>query len=303
LAARVKTLTAYYDLAIGPVSFDVLPFLIRARMAAEDTACIHVHVVIVPDAKGVGGMFRDKLHLYDEAEMRWRLWNLVIPACQLAGASVTLATDWAQARSLKTADVWPPDWDTQTLLNKRYLPRPIVDAARGGRNIPRLHASSHALKKVRRWFSTLGNVVTLTLRNTYEPSRNSDPVAWAALESAIKARGYAVVTMQDTDVALSRGHGFGELNLDLRMACYELASLNIAGNNGTSFLMWFSEAPFILMESSMPIATWRHFWVKHIGIDVDHAEQLPWARVDQRLVYESATAENMIRAFNQWAAA
>lgn len=297
----MKTLVAYYDLAVGPVSFDVISFLIRARMAAEDLACIHVHVVIVPYEKGIGGAFRDKTNLYDAHEMRWRLWNIVIPACNLAGASVTLATDWEQARSIKGAHVWPEDWDRQSLKNKPYLPRPIIDAARKGREVPRLHASAHALKKVGQWYARLGKVVTLTLRQTYEPARNSDPRAWEALYDPIEARGFKVVTLLDTDVALSNGSGFGELNLDLRMACYELARMNLSGNGGASFLLWMSQAPFILMDCAMPFGSWQSFWETHIGLDVANKEQLPWARADQRLVYEAATAQNLVLAFERWA--
>lgn len=281
----MKTLTAFYDLAVGPVSYDVIPFLVQARMAAEDAGCDDLHIVIVPDAKGVDGMFRDKLHLYDAAEMHWRLWNLVIPACRLIGASVTLATDWAQAKSLAVGNVWPEDWDRQSPQRRHYFMRPILDAARSGRTIPTLKASKHARRNVAAYFKSFGRpVVTITNRNTYEDERNTSS---AALELAAALReNCSAVMIDETLDELARGYGYGGINLDLRMAMYECASMNIIGNNGPAVLLWFSAAPYMHMSAAMPFDRWRAFWETHIGLDVGAKEQLPWAKENQTLIYE-----------------
>lgn len=288
----MRTLTAFYDLAVGPVSYDFIPFLIRAKMAAEDAGCGRLHVVIVPDPKGVGGMFRDKTNLYDAHEMQWRLWNLIIPACQFAGATVTLATDFAQAARLVTQDVFPANWNAQSLKHKEYLVRPIVEAAREGRVIPRLHAPEHAKRAVKHWMSTSGRkLATITLRNTYEPGRNADRQAYAEIATALENNLYRVIRIEDTADELRNGKGYAGINLDLRMACYELASVNVIGNNGPAQLLWFSDAPFIEFECAMPFKDWRQFWVDHIGMDVDAGEQLPWARPDQRFIYAAPSAD------------
>lgn len=277
----MKVLTAFYDLAIGPVSFDFVPFLVRAKMEAGDR---RLHVVIVPDPKGLGGMFRDKSNLYDVHEMRWRLWNLVIPACGLADASVTLATDWEQARTLATGEVWPPDWDRQSLKAKRYVPRVVLDAAKAGRAVHRLHASPHALRCVGEYFGSKGKpVVTITSRNTYEPGRNTSR-SFAELADALVPR-YSVVPIEDTVDELRRGFGFGGINLDLRMACYQLAHTNIIGNHGPAQLLWFSDSKFLQFNAAMPFKDWKRFWIDHIGVNVDACEQLPWATPHQRFVY------------------
>jgi len=284
--AALRTLAAFYDLAIGPVSFDFIPFLVRAKMAAEDAGCERLHVVIMPDPKGVGGMFRDKSNLYDAHEMHWRLWNLVIPACQLIGATVTLATGPEQASRLHGDAVFPADWNAQSLKNKQYLVRPIVEAARAGRVIPRLKASEHAKRSVRHWLSTSGrNLATITLRNTYEPGRNADRAAYHAIADALELDYHRVIRIEDTADELRNGQGYAGINLDLRMACYELAAVNVIGNNGPAQLLWFSDASFIEFEAAMPFKDWKKFWQEHIGMDVDAGEQLPWARPDQRFVY------------------
>lgn len=289
----MATLTAFYDLAVGPVSFDVIPFLVRARMAAQQAGCDQLQIVIVPYETGVAGMFRDKRNLYDEHEMRWRLWHLVVPSCILVRAHVAIATGRKQARTMKADAVWPDGWDGEDLKTKHYLFGPLIEAGRLGEAIPQLSASAHALCKVKAWYLSLGKpVVTLTTRTTYETPRNSDPAQWQALATQLEAAGYAVVWLRDTDVALENGSGFGELNLDLRMACYQLARQNVIGNNGPAMLLWLSAAPFAEFDAAMPFEAWRKFWAVN-GLEV--GDQLPWAGPDQRLFYEPATADNMTR--------
>lgn len=298
--ARVKVLTAYYDLAVGPVSYDVAPFLIRARMAMEDAGCEAMDVVIVPHAEGVDGMFRDKRNLYDAAEMHWRLWNLVVPCCKLAGArAVSVVADWSQAAKLRADCVFPEDWDRQKLSNKAYLVGPVVAASRAGRAIPRFRSSEAASRSVRQWFRGKP-FVTITLRNTYESGRNSDLAAWMPLAHLAEGRGYRALVMQDTSVVLATGDGLPEVNMDLRMACYETAAMNLVGNNGPSVLLWFSNAPFIEFGAAQPLATWGVFWKKHNLIDVDAQEQLPWSNPDQKLLYAVPTAEGMRAEFSAW---
>ena len=285
-------LTAYYDLAIGPVSFDFVVFLIKAKLAAKDG----LHVVIVPMKNGVGGMFRDKTHLYDEHEMHWRLWNICIPACQLINATVTLATDWDQARKLKTDSVFPEDWDRQTLKDRRHLIGGVITASRAGSPISLLSASAQARSKVSEFYAGR-KVVTMTLRSTYLEQRNSDRDAWSEAKAFIEKAGYTVVVLEDTGVALSKGQGFGEFNLDIRMAMYQEAVLNLQANNGAASLCWFSEKPYRMFGAGVPEDEWNGLFVKQ-GLPL--GETWPWAKHEQKIVYHPATAQKIIEEFRSW---
>lgn len=297
----MKVLTAFYDLAVGPVSFDFVVFLVKAEMARRRAKCERLHVVIVPFEQGVGGMFRDKTSLYDEHEMRWRLWNICIPACQLLGASVTLATGWDQARRLNAlGDPWPVDWDRQTLKDRRHLIGDIITAARSGEKVPGLSASGHARRKVRSAYVRLVKpVITMTMRSTYLPERNSDRQAWLRAKQHIEDRGCAVLMFEDTGVALANGHGYGELNLDVRMACYQEAVLNLQANNGAASLCWFSEKPYRMFGAGVPAEEWDGLFVKQ-GLPL--GETWPWATPRQKIVYGPTSAEQIIAEFESWAA-
>ena len=296
----MNVLTAFYDLAVGPVSFDFLVFGVKAELARRAAKCDHLHVVIVPHRHGIGGMFRDKTALYDEAEMRWRLWNICIPACHLIGASVTLAVDWEQAWRLKTEQVWPPDWDRQTLTHRRHLIGDVITAARAGAAIPRVRASAHALRKAREACARLRKpIVTLTLRSTYLEERNAVRAEWQKALRHIEGRGYAVVWLEDTNTALANGNGYGELNLDLRAACYELAELNLQANNGAASLCWFSERPYRMFGCAVPAAEWDGLFVKQ-GLPL--GATWPWARPEQKLCYGPYGAAQIIEEFESFRA-
>ena len=293
--------TAFYDLAVGPVSFDFAVFLVKAELAKRKAGAQHLHVVIVPDARGIGGMFRDKTALYDEAEMRWRLWNICIPACQLIGASVTLATGWDQAKRIHAGKHWPPDWDRQTLKDRRHLVGDLIAAAKKGDDIPRFSASAHARRAVRAHYKYLGApVVTMTWRSTYLPERNSAEADWLEAKRHIEARGYAVKILRDTGAALTGGGGYGELNLDVRMASYQEAALNLQANNGAASLCWFSEQPYRMFGAGVPAGEWHGLFVKQ-GLPL--GASWPWATPHQKIVYGPTTAKQLIAEFDSWAGA
>jgi hypothetical protein len=286
----VRTLSAYYDLAVGPVSYDVIPFLIQAKMAQEDADCDALQVVIVPDKHGVAGMFRDKTALYDAAEMDWRLWHIVVPACRLAGATATVVQDWAQANAIDGVAVWPHDWNAQTLANAHHHAKPIIEAARKGRRIPKLRASEHARRCVAMWMPE--GRVTATLRNTYEPDRNADHLL------SVTVGNKDVMVVEDTVDALIRGSGYAELDLDLRMAVYERAHLNLHVNGGTAQLCWYSDAAFLQFDAGGPSEVWARHW-EWLGLR--QGDQLPWANPNQRLVYGRANNRDVVTMAKEFA--
>lgn len=294
----MSTLTAFYDLAVGPVSFDFVVFAVKAEMERRRIGAQRLHIVIVPYAAGVGGMFRDKRHLYDEAEMRWRLWNICLPACHLLGASVTLATGWGQAKALRTPHVWPDDWDRQTLKDRRHLIGNVIAWSKAGAAVPVLKASEHARRGVKQAWAKFGKpVVTMTFRKTYLPERNSNPADWFWAAQHIHDHGFEVVVMQDTNTALATGAGYGELNLDVRMACYEAAALNLQANNGAASLCWFSDRPYRMFGAGVPADEWDGLFVKQ-GLPL--GATWPWAKPQQKIVYGPTTPEQIVNEFDAW---
>jgi hypothetical protein len=287
----MKHLTAFYDLEFGPVSYDFVTWLVRAMKERDARRCAGLHVVIVPKEDGLGGFSRHWGE-HDEAATRWRLWHIVIAACPLAGAGVSLAPsrEWAQ-RLIQGGELWWPQ-------GKAHFMGPLVEAGRRGEAIPKLRATAAARSYVKAWRGDTP-YVTLTLRaQRTDAGRNCDLPAWAALHENIAGRGLEVVTLNDSHAALANGQGYGELDPDLRLALYEGALMNCVGNNGPQELLKFSDAPYLAFGQALTEG-WKDHFRKYFGLEP--GAQLPWAGRHQRLVYEPDTAENLIAEF--WRAA
>lgn len=288
----MKILTAFYDLRIGPVSYDIVQFMVNADMARVRVGADKLHVVIVPFADGVDGMFRDKLDLYSAAEMRWRLWNIVIPACALIGAGVTLAGNWDHACMLASKEKrfnWPDDWREQSFKKRPHMLGAAVDGFEHGEKVPKLKSSSYADSVVKNLFNGRNKTVTMTLRGTKPALRNSDELLWRAyMVKEIQSVGFDVVILDDTSKALEHGAGFFELNVDLRMACYQNAHLNILPNGGPASLCVFSDVPYLFFDAGDHIPGWKEMMIDQ---GVPYRKSPPWANEKQRFVYGKITRE------------
>lgn len=284
-------LTAFYDLEHGPVSFDFITWLVRAMKERDQRGCKGLHVVIVPKEDGLGGFSRN-WGKHDEHAARWRLWHILVAACPLAGATVTVAATRHQAhRHLAQEPFWWPE-------GKAHLMGPLVASARKGEAIPKLKATEAARRYVTAWTGA-ENYVTLTVRNqTTDPDRNSNAAAWLDLSQMAVKAGYKFVWLDDSNVALSQGRGYAELDPDLRLALYERAAMNFIGNNGPQELLKFSDAPYLVFGVALTDG-WKEHFRKHFGMQP--GEQVPWAGPHQKIVYEPDTSQVLLREFAAWA--
>ena len=292
----MKLLTAFYDLEHGQVSYDFITWLVRALMVKAERGCDRLHVVIVPKENGLGGFSRH-WGPHDEHATRWRLWHIVIPACALAGATVSLAPSHQWACDLN-ADSSRDDGSSWWPEGKAHLAKDLVAAARRGETIPVLCATEAAKRYVSGWLANeRGRVITLTLRRQEnDPARNADREQWNWLRALLGAKGVRVVWLDDTHLALGEGRGYAELDIDLRLALYERADLNIVGNNGPAALLWHSRAAYVRICAGMPAD-----WTSNLGLK--QGEQLPWARGYQRLAYQPDTSAAMREEIERWAGA
>lgn len=284
----MKFLTAFYDLVHGPVSYDFVTWLVRARFIATQRGLDGLHVVIVPKEDGLGGFARHWGE-HDEAATRWRLQHIVVASCPLAGATVTVAPTRDMAiRILRSED------ETWWAEGKAHFMGPLVEAARAGHAIPRLRATDQARAYVKAWLSGIAKpVVTLTQRNqSTDPARNSNSNEWARLADWLVSDGYRVVTLWDSHAELAGGRGYAVLSPDLRLALYEQAKLNAIGNNGPQELVKFSGAPYAAFGQALSKG-WQEHFKRFFSMNV--GDQLPWAGKNQRLVYEPDNFDVMQR--------
>jgi len=274
-------------------------FMAQAEMERRKTGADNLHVCLFGEVR--------KKSQYDEAEAEWRLWNIVVPAARLFGAmlSVTPGRDGFRAfgEMIPGDYFWPHRWQFQKYDAaqgiRRHLVGGLIKQAKNGEPIARPTASEHALRAVRK-LAEGRKFVTMTTRETYLPERNSDAGAWAQAANEIARRGYSVQRIVDTSTALREGHGFAELNLDLRMAWYQTAEFNICANTGPASLLWLSDRPYVMMGAGVPAEEWDGLFVKQ-GLPL--GESWPWALPNQRIAYGKETAETILAEFDRWASA
>ncbi|MDD2707175.1 MAG: hypothetical protein PHV34_04140 [Verrucomicrobiae bacterium] len=256
-------LYAFYDLELAPVTYDMIIFLVLAELARIEAGCKLMHVVVVP---GTCDGFRPN-HLlnykktgatgYLPDNLRWRLWNIVVPSCGLLAAcsSVSVCASRAEAASLKKAlcgRVFPNNYQVEMPLTQ-YTYLYIAEAVFQGKKIPSLQASPCALAFAKDWIrARAGNrkVITITLREApYEKQRNSNINAWVQFAKSLDREQYFPVFIRDLDVSVQgcppelNGMVFCEeavWDMEFRMALYEASYLNMGINNGPMALCYFN---------------------------------------------------------------
>lgn len=284
----MKFLTAFYDLVNGPVSYDFVTWLVRARFTAEQRGLDGLHVVIVPKEDGLGGFARHWGE-HDEAATRWRLQYIVVASCPLMRATVTVAPTRDMAIRIRQSED-----ETWWAEGKAHFMGPLVLAARAGHSIPKLRATDQARAYVKTWLSAIQKpVATLTQRDqSTDPARNTKTNEWAKLADWLVTEGYRVVTLWDSHVELAAGHGYATLSPDLRLALYEQSEINVIGNNGPQELLKFSDARYAAFGQALSKG-WQEHFKRYFSMNV--GDQLPWAGSNQRLVYEPDNFDVMQR--------
>ena len=276
------TLTALYDLARSPVTFDfayaVAQAEVQRRLEGRDRLVFHVR----------GSLARPGGDAYASGEAEWRLRHILAPLAGLLERPAKVVID--------PSDPLGPVFDRPGGL---HWFSDLVLLAEAGHDVQVFKAAPGQRAAVR---ADLGprvggrRVVTVTLRETvYAATRNSDLAAWAALCRRIPRKDYAVVVLRDLDKVSEPLPGdWGEVltdpaavwSLARRMALYEEAWINLGVNNGPMVLPILSgSCRFLVFKMLLdtPETSRQHF--RRLGIEP--GTTFPFLGRDQGLVWDS----------------
>lgn len=235
-AEMLKTvLTAVYDLAVSPPTYDFLSFLCAAEKARIEGGHAHLDVVFMPGP--VNGFREDNLPPSPEARAGM-LHRICVSACRLLPS---VRNVWVcRQRSALEGAIFPEGWTVLTPVS-HYGGQVIKDGLRA------LKATASAREAIRKRYNSA--YVTITLRNSsYWPSRNSDSLQWAMAAEQFKKLGYGVVMVYDAETHLHAP----SWDIDLRLALYEGAACNLLTCNGPAALLILSECPYLLFKMLDP---------------------------------------------------
>lgn len=307
-----RTLTAFYDFSICPVTYDFTVFAALVEMARRREGCDRARIVVVPgDTEG----FRNDDVAYTNGNKLWRLRNIVLPSCWLfdRSASVTVCASRDEAAEIEaatTGPVFPPGYATGAPVGS-YLWSGMSAALACGETPPQARPSEEARRIVSAWLSERANgrrPLTITLReSTHAPVRNSNRDAWLDFARTLDARDYFTIFVPDTEKAFASANGndTGDgpvfwaapaLNLEIRLALYEQCWLNLMVINGPGVLCWLSPTPRFIMFKML--ADWDNTSAAyHASVGLDVGSQLPHATAFQRLVWEPDDPDVIEREF------
>lgn len=307
-----RTLTAFYDLQLATASFDVIAFLALAQVSAARQECSTIHIVFVPGPKDG---FRDDDASYPVSEKKRRLNAILVTCCTLMDATVTvtICSHRSEAEDIAGAVRGPvfPEGYTVAEPRAEFLLSGVTAAAALGETIPSLRASDYAKNFAKQWLEnhTDGRPpVVITLREAQHASvRNSNIDAWIQFARRLKADGYCPVIVRDTEMAVHRHPPefagltvceFAPIDIDLRLALYELAYLNLFVPNGPGQLCWFDRNVRFLMFKMIVENADATSTIYHTSMGFDVGGQFSFATPYQRLIWEPDDLDIIQREFD-----
>lgn len=200
-----------YDLNHHWATFDCVMWLVRVR---EEYGPEPVDIVVVDGDRQITGRDRQM----SRARKRARLENIVLP-CMLR---------YVHLGSVTVAPERPADAHLFAISKEGWLDTPH-DV---------LRASPWALGHVHRLWGGRREVVTLTVRDSdIDPARNTDQAQARMLVEDLKACGFDVVVVPDTE-SVRRPDVGAEVfdaaawSVDVRLAAYEQAAFNVFTTGG-----------------------------------------------------------------------
>ena len=301
--SRNRSLTLFYDLSVSPVTYDICWALAGAERLRllRDLDSVHVVFVAGPHA-GLREERPDYEAVVTPDARRRRLHEILIPLVGLLPSSngFSYCTSRVHAtilRVLAGKNVYPKRY--WPALPVRHWPIELLEAARRGEKIPLpLHSTPAASQAISRWRSAYAKgrrIITITLREyDYMPARNSNVEAWLSFGRVLAEEGMLVVVVPDTEQAVSN---FSEkddgllwmpqvaLEVDLRMALYECAWLNMMVNTGPHLLCMFNETchylMFKILTEGVPQTTPEY--MRELGFEIDKSP--PFSTAYQKWVW------------------
>lgn len=284
----VKPLTAIYDLSIGPGTFEFFPFLCEAERYRKEFGFTCIDMLFVPGH--CQGHREDNIRLIGKEALDGMLQRICVNGARLL-PSVRNIHFYQEKPEKVEGELFPPMWGPERPVGL-YGPEHFVNGERA------LTATPAAKAWQRKRYAK--PYVTITMREAaYWLGRNSNLKNWLIAAEHLEEHGYDVVFVPDADGHVVDGfHNCTEASqdIDLRMALYEGAALNLGVSNGPMALCYLSNAKYIvfkmLPEDGSPIT--RAFYNAR-GMEVG-AQWGPNGKV----VWEADSVENILRELDSF---
>lgn len=214
------------------------------------------------------------------------LHRICVSACRLL-PSVRNVEVLRERREVE-GDVFPEGWANTNPLS-HYGTRYIKNGERC------FKATESAKRQAARVVT--GDYITITLRDAeYWPQRNSNTQAWRDVALWLQEKGIAPLVIPDTNGKPLEGFQNvpqAAFDIDLRLALYEGAIVNLGVANGPLCLCALSDAPYLMFKpvADAPASTIQ-FWASHrmaVGDQFSTNGKIVWADDDADVIINAVT--------------
>jgi hypothetical protein len=303
-----------YDLSVSPITFDFASYLAAAEVERRLRGFEGINVILVMEPRqGVRDEAPDYESVVNKGARLWRVRNMLLPMLGFLSTvrGVAVCASREQARGLIASDprrLYPSDY-------RLFLPRNpdkwVIHAhARHGVPIwPMFRATDHGRRLVGEFLEREAKgrrPIVMTLRNyPYTPQRNSRNADWLAFADGLDLSRYAPIFVHDADTVMqpppadfSRHIVFdaASVNLEIRMALYEAAWLNLALMAGPTELCWYNErARYLLFIAVGSAAVQTEAALIRNGHQI--GRDLDFAKPYQRIVWQLDELATIRREF------
>lgn len=249
-----------YDLSAAAITYDFASYLAAAEVERRLRGFAGIYVIFV---MGPHGGVREEMPEYEAAISRearlWRVRQMLIPMLSflptVRGHVVCSTREVAEALiSTNAQAIYPSDY--RVFLPRQPDKRVIHEHARRGVPIwPMFKATAQGRRLVADFLAREAEgrrPIVITLRNyAYTPERNSRNADWIAFADGLDRSRYVAIFIHDSETVMQPPPGdfsrhvvcdAASVNLELRMALYEAAWLNMALLHGPTELCWYCES-------------------------------------------------------------
>lgn len=247
-----KTMVAVYDLGASPPSYDFCTFLSEAENARIENGFDCIDIVFQP---GPIGGFRHDMFPPDVVDREGMLWRICVPMCRLL-PSVRNVEVLKERREMEAH--FPAGWTPSTPIAQYgwyafAKSQPCLTATESGRRIAKRISCGE-------------QYVTITLREcAYHNWRNSNIETWLMVARYFEEFGYKVIIVPDTNGCSVKDRYVSweaAFDVDVRLALYEGAFLNLGIAGGPMTMNLLQKAPYLMFVPYMPNTATKF---SHIG--------------------------------------
>jgi len=308
----MKTLYAFFDFEVCPVTFDFVNFLCMANAERERQNCDWFRVVVLPGS--VEG-FRMRNSQYSAEHKRYRVRNIVQAGCALhpncCGFQICISrADALHVERAAEGRVFPVHYQVERPFGF-YNWGATNEMFESGYHLPTLQSNRNTLGLVSRWLEkNCGgrDAVVITLRECdYEKPRNSNLAEWRKFADKLDKDRFCPVFVRDQATAMDPLPPLlqgmvtckeAPWNLEFRMALYELAYASLIVNNGPWLIGLFNPSvnslSIKILTETLKLTSKKY--LEDLGFVV--GQNLPFMAENQVLVWKDDSFDNIQAAFD-----